>query len=179
MILTFEATTAEELREKVVSLARMFGALATGIVETTSEAKYYVNHPVETPVTEAAAPATVPTDPKPKRSRRSSKDVSDAPANSTSAEEPATAGKPAAGPSAGLIETPKPDVPAQVQPATEDVKPLTKDDAIAALQKVNEGKGLGVAREVLLAFSCSRISEVPVEKYGAFVAACEKACQAS
>ena len=66
--------------------------------------------------------------------------------------------------------------PAPVSPelsrALDNAK-VTLDDVRAALSRVNEAKGMPVARAVLAQFGAARVSEVPMDKYADFILACE------
>lgn len=70
-------------------------------------------------------------------------------------------------------ETPAPETPAESQPEAAG-KPLTKEDATAALMKVNDVKGMPGSRAVLQKFGVDRISAVPADRYAEFIAACEQ-----
>jgi hypothetical protein len=66
------------------------------------------------------------------------------------------------------VEEEKPVVNVTEKPVVK----ITKEQLVEMLQKVNKAKGLPKAREVLAKFSCTRLGELPEEKYGDFYLAC-------
>lgn len=50
---------------------------------------------------------------------------------------------------------------------------ISEDDARNALASVNDAHGIGKAREVIVGFGVQRFSELPKEKYAAFISACK------
>lgn len=58
----------------------------------------------------------------------------------------------------------------------EVAKEFTKQDATHALLKVSAEKGMAAAVAVLSAFNASKIGELDVGQYGAFIESCKKAC---
>lgn len=76
-------------------------------------------------------------------------------------------------------EPSKPDTKSKKKKA-EDVAPTvssqppTLELASELIKKVNDTKGLPIAREILTLVGANRMSEVPAEKYGEVIAACEK-----
>jgi hypothetical protein len=65
--------------------------------------------------------------------------------------------------------------PADPAPVQEPAKVVTLDDVRAALQRVNETKGLETAKALLAKVGAKRISEVAEEKYTEFKALCDAA----
>lgn len=55
-------------------------------------------------------------------------------------------------------------------PVAEPAKELNLDDARAALQKLNEAKGLDAARDFVLSFGVKRTSDLKPDQFGDFVA---------
>lgn len=49
----------------------------------------------------------------------------------------------------------------------------TKEDALAALEKLNTVKGLAVAKEALKRFDAKRLSDLPERDYGNFIIQCD------
>ena len=59
-------------------------------------------------------------------------------------------------------------IPTPIAPA------ILKEDAIKALEKVHAAQGLPAARLVLGEFGARKISEVPLDRYGAFISRCQE-----
>lgn len=189
MLLSFEAATAEELRDKVLSFARVFG-----LEVDTRQAELPLSAP-------AAASVATHNDPNmthsPIRNIMSSPETNEAPVekrgrgrppgkkNATTTAEglkaQAAAAKPADAPAvqeAVPAEHAAPEsIPAPVEAPKAEATPapVTKDQAVAALQALVTAKGMPKAREVLATFSAARLSELPESKLGDFVAACKAA----
>lgn len=147
MNLTITANTPQELREKLIELAVIFGynpAQQELPLPKTSEPK----------AEQQSEPA------KEEKKTRTCKAKADEPSKT----EPQTP-----------AETPaQTDLFGEADTAAE-TKKATKEDAIAALKKVTEVKGIEVARAVLSEFECSRVSELKEEHFAEFVDACQVA----
>ena len=69
-------------------------------------------------------------------------------------------------------EEPKVEV---VEAAPVSDKPITSEDVLSLLQRLNAEKGMEKAREVLSKYKCRRLSELKPEDYSAFAQSCEEA----
>lgn len=73
------------------------------------------------------------------------------------------------------IETPKADPTPTPAPVAAPVSSLAgKSDALAALTKLNNEKGMPAAREVLLALGYTKLGDVKVADYGKLIDLCNE-----
>lgn len=162
MILTIEAETAEELREKVLNLASVMGGGAVSPVTNGN------GH--DTAPDEGTAGSTEPVG---KKRGRKPKDA--ATAETSPIEAPALGEKkdaptetPAVAPTAS-----EPTPNATTGPAATPSAKLTKDDVVKALTAVTSNKGMPAARELLLRYKATRLSEIKEEEFAAFINDCK------
>lgn len=148
MNLTITANTPQELKEKLVELAVIFGY-----------------NPAQQEL-----PFPKPTEPKAEQQPEPAKEEKKTRTRKAKADEPSKSEPQAP------AETPAQDTDLFGEADTKaETKKATKEDAIAALKKVNEEKGIEVARAVLSEFDCSRVSELKEEHFAEFVEACQVA----
>ena len=145
MVITIEGQTFDELREKIFSIARSLG------IETVSTPPVPVVE--ETP---AIAPEPPPVIEPPKKTGRPRKE-------------------------AAKIEQVTPVVPSVNAEPVElpeighgDAPAATVDEALAALQALNEKHGMPAARQALAKFGAVRLSGIKDEDLGAFVKVCSE-----
>lgn len=203
MLLSFEAATAEELRDKVLNYARVFGLAGavdtrqmdlplSGVAQATQNIPNDAVSPIRnimSPDSEGNIPAGTPTKRgrgRPSKAEIAAREVSASqfpvPVEEVPADEAPKATTPAESLKAqATMAAQAPADPAEA-PKVEE-KPAaapttgsaTKDQAVAALQALVAGKGMPKAREVLASFNAARVSELPESKFGEFVAACNAA----
>lgn len=163
MIVTIEASSADELRSKILDLANMLGAAGQNFQTRGLSNSDRVGDPITDSSKISPADAAhidaengypVGPEPRVRRRRQKAKDAPPKVEPETSSDEPEFTG-----------EDDAPEAAA---------KSPTREDAIAALQKVNAKKSLAKAREVLSRFGCNRISELDPKFYQEFIELCEK-----
>lgn len=162
MVFTVTADTVEELKQKVIAAAKMFGA--------------------EVHDSQMSLPL-------PEKTKSSSHDIPAAPAAST-AEQPAPTkkrGRPAKSHSEKEVEAKSEESEVKTDTSADpfedmgdDVaaKPVTKEDALSALKAVHTTKGAEIARSVLNTLKYEKWSDVKSEHYPALVEACNQALSA-
>jgi hypothetical protein len=158
MQITIEARNAQELRDKVIDLGRVFGAaleINTPDPKQMSFPEEIVNPKVK------GKKETVGADTPPLEMKEALKRAEEAAAN----EEGLI--------SHSLPEEPAPEIKIPQPPKTEYPK-ATKEDARAALETLSEVKGMDFARNFLGTFSCKRLSELPEDQYPQFVHVCKQ-----
>lgn len=156
MILTFEATSAEELKHKVINYVRVM------YNEGQGQKAEDLRMSLPLPMTGIAAPLN---------------ETTAEPAGENALKPAAKRGRPR---KVKAQEEAEPVLEKEIQEAPEPVAEtqkveLTKDAVVNALSEVNGKCGINKAREILSRFGANRMSELKAEFYADFVALCNEA----
>lgn len=150
MEITFKATNAVELKEKIANFCKHFDISHSNAQASLPFNKIQPSEPVkvEAPVSEPGQEA----EPR-KRGRKSNAEKAAAEAEKVEAEE--------------VAATPTAPVQSTVNAAV-----YSKEQVTSALQSLNSKKGLTACREILAKFGQERLSSLPAEQYGQFMQEC-------
>lgn len=185
MILTIEASTAQELASKVRDLAGCFGQVCTDKV-TYQGHRANDSSNLENPATSNLSGEATPS-PAPekvsKRGRRSNAEI--AAASSTASVQTEAPQQPPATLSvvASKVEASDPTETAEMAAMTGEAAVTvpeastvpTREQTELALKAVVQSKGMPAARDILTKMKATRISEVQAEKYPEFIRLCHEA----
>jgi hypothetical protein len=153
MVLTISFDNADELRAKVLDLAKVFNGEQT--IAAPAPDLRLMSTPEGVEIKDA-----VPSDTPPANLSVVSKELE------PETSKPGKRGRPKKETTEikEKIATPAPVAPTQ---------PLSREQVKTALEQLNAARGITVVREILAKFNCSRLSEVKEEQFADFIAACQ------
>ena len=168
MHLTIEGSSAEEIRDKIASLAKVFGVAAVG-----PQIEIPLTDPTAAGADKAAGAEEADDEPAADDVEETSRIDMGVLKSKVAEDAPKKRGrKPKSEKTESTPEPVAPEQPAAEVPAGATQAPLTKQDCVDALTQVTSKKNLDAARELLTRFGAPRVSELKAEQYPAFIAEC-------